>query len=73
MKKLKQFTATAALTFVLASSAFAGDISMGKNGDISMGKNGDISMGKNRDISMGTFDPVTAALLNILQTMFSFV
>ena len=73
MGKFKQFMLISFLTFLLASSALAGDISVGRSGDISVGKADAAYSNTAGDISVGKFNPMTATLLSILQSMFSLI
>ena len=73
MERFKQFVIIASLTFMLACSASAGDISGGKSGDISGGKASSAYSNSADDMSVNSFDPVAATLLSILQNMFSWI
>lgn len=71
MKKFKQFASIAVLTLTLTSSTFAGIISGDRSGkeDVS----GSTSNAAYSDTSGDRFNPMTASLLSILQSILSFV
>ncbi|MBA3438495.1 MAG: hypothetical protein H0T92_01310 [Pyrinomonadaceae bacterium] len=75
MKKFKQFATMTVLTFALASSTFAGDISgdRTRSGDISGDRSSSAYSYKAGDISGDGISPVTTTWLSILQSMLSFV
>jgi len=77
MKTLRRLCATFVLTFMLALSAFAGDIQTGVTATPpppeSQATTGQIETGVTGDIQTGVTatDPVTEIVLNLLQSLLS--